>query len=118
MRGNDPTVSIDPEASSRTALNGGATGAMVGSSQSDAVRFHAHKHQLGFDANGSNERQDYVAGFEHGGSGLDNDTDTMSEGARAVSSEIVNWDETPDPFASQYETRPKNIAVNFMIRAQ
>ena len=93
LRGVDPTAINDPDAASRTASNsGGHTGPQVGTLEADA--FTAHNHGLYYSPNGP-----------YGGAGT-GDTLVSCAGGNG------NYLQT----AGGAETRPKNVAVNYIIK--
>lgn len=94
-RGYSGLSGLDPDAASRTAMNaGGATGNNIGTVQDDA--FEAHSHTVNTEA-GLNGPE---AGAVPDPSGSTTPT-TFNTGESGTST----------------ETRPKNFAINFIIRA-
>jgi microcystin-dependent protein len=91
MRGWDNGAGIDPDAASRTATSfGGATGDNIGTEQADELASHDH---------------DIIGG----GSGLTTDATVspLNDGTNTASTELVGGN----------ETRPFNIAMNYIIKA-
>lgn len=89
LRGVDHGRGKDPDAEARTALHGGAQGDEVGSVQEDAFKEHRHAY-IRFPQGRGN-----TASGKYWGDGTDQ---TASTGGN--------------------ETRPKNIYVNFIIKAK
>lgn len=95
IRGWDNGAGVDPDAASRTALNfGGATGDSIGTEQADA--FEAHTHTVGR-TSGVPSAPDEVADGTNQDNAPNTDMVTGSTGGN--------------------ETRPTNVTVNFIIRA-
>lgn len=108
LRGYSGLSGIDPDAASRTADNaGGATGNNIGTQQADAFDAHdhgggAHTHVVSGDA-----LDDVGSGYLVGGGtfSADDGQDTTSSSGTIIASNGGN------------ETRPTNIACNYIIRA-
>ncbi|MFU6991112.1 phage tail protein [Pseudomonas paraeruginosa] len=93
LRGFDAGAGLDPDAASRLSPTGGNTANVVGSLQCDALQSHAHQYQVVQPAGISQQGQAAGASFT----------------SQATS--------VPDaPARSSVETRPRNIAVNYIIR--
>lgn len=92
MRGWDNGAGIDPDAASRTATSfGGATGDSIGTEQADA--FEAHTHSI-----------EAVGGL--------NSTAVAATSTQSTVPTSIDTDST-----GGNETRPFNIAVNYIIKA-
>ncbi len=121
-RGWDPEGDTDKDYGDRYNLySGGNTGNKVGSYQDDAMQEHGHE--------GDNQATSYVLNLssanttigEGGGAPgityLTTDTSLTSTDENISVCEIVkcNGAGLPSPRTSEQETRPKNIAMNFII---
>ena len=107
IRGLDGTAGIDPDKSSRSALNGGNTGNAVGSVQSDSFQGHWHELQengAGFTFRSSNGTNSGGANFA-----------VLNSGTIIYASTIVNNGTNGPPRISS-ETRPVNVYVNYIIK--
>ena len=93
LRGFDAGAGIDPDAATRTSPTGAGTSNVVGSLQCDAMQEHTHGYNLTQPAAISQQGQ--AAG-----------TTSSTQQTSAPTSPARN---TP-------ETRPKNIAVNYIIK--
>jgi len=92
LRGWDNGAGIDPDAASRTATSfGGATGDNIGTEQADAFESHSHS----------------IAAL----GGL-NSASVVSTSTQSTVPTSIDTDET-----GGNETRPFNIAVNYIIKA-
>ncbi|MFW6598254.1 tail fiber protein [Propionibacteriaceae bacterium Y2011] len=94
LRGFDGGAGLDPDADSRIAPTGSGTLNAVGSFQCDALQEHTHRYDTGNPAG-------------------------VSQQGQASSITTTNKESTPpvEPArVSKHETRPKNIAVNYIIR--
>jgi len=96
LRGVDSGAKNDLEASSRT-LPDGTKGDEVGSRQGDALKAHQHTYNV----------LQAVA--------------TPSEQGKAAGASSISTEDTVDPIKpektiSLYETRPKNVSVNYIIK--
>ena len=103
-RGVDAGSGRDPDAATRTALvTGGASGNNVGSYQTDAFQGHWH--------------HGYLQPLELGGSGQGGTgwTDNNTEFSRMVRDPMT--DGTNGTPRTTTETRPKNVYVNYVIKA-
>ncbi|MGP8214288.1 MAG: tail fiber protein [Bacteroidia bacterium] len=90
LRGADSTAINDPDAASRTAVNGGNSGAKVGSYEADAFKSHSHTMAMSVINSGSSAGYNYVNPLGN---------NTMNSGSTGGN-----------------ETRPKNVYVNYIIR--
>ncbi len=122
LRGVDGGEGVDPNAATRTALNGGNTGDAVGSYQMDEFETHthtgntdndgAHRHQIRAESSGvlSNVGDDIILDLDNNGiiSGIDTDNFTSTDGAHTH-----NF--TTDATGGD-ETRPKNAYVHYIIK--
>jgi microcystin-dependent protein len=110
LRGLDMNAVTDPGAASRTALQpGGNSGATVGSIQMDALVSHSHgvtdpghSHQYYSEGDGCTGEQ----GLPRQGPGSCVYAHTTSASATGISIQS----------AGGAETRPKNVAVNYLIK--
>lgn len=93
LRGVDSTAINDPNASSRIAVNGGNSGAMLGSKQVDDFKSHTHILPGGLRTNYPNGAGT-IFGLDLG---------------------LTTHDESTFPTGGS-ETRPKNIYVNYIIK--
>lgn len=106
LRGRDASAGVDPNAGTRTALQtGGATGDAVGSYQADA--FQGHFHSAPADA------VIYNATPNNFGEGT---TSNSSHDASNSPTGAPVTDGTNGTPRTATETRPKNVAVNFIIK--
>ena len=90
MCGMDSLATNDPDAATRTAVNGGNSGAKVGSVEADAFKNHTHTLPV---SNG-------LAGLSTGG------TNVFVNSGTPVVTGIIGGN----------ETRPKNVYVNYIIK--
>ena len=95
LRGVNMGSGNDPDASSRTANNGGNSGDNVGSYQGDA--FKSHNHSMS---------------FNHWTSGVPNNYPTLSGYNSAANNAVING----VSHSGGSETRPKNAGVNYIIK--
>ena len=93
LRGYDAGAGTDPDAANRTAPTGGSVDNVVGSLQCDALQDHTHSYDITQPAAVSQTGQ--AAG-----------TSTTSKTTSSPNS----------PARTATETRPKNIAVNYIIK--
>jgi microcystin-dependent protein len=114
LRGLDTTDagSNDPDVDSRVALNtGGNTGKAVGSLETDA--FGAHSHGVN-DPGHAHNYLNYVIGGGGGGGGFAN-ASPGNYPTVTLSTEVAGTGITISA-AGGGETRPKNVAVNYIIK--
>lgn len=96
MRGTDLTAGNDPDAGARTAsATGGNTGNAVGTVQADAYKSHQHTYSIPL--------------------GDNNNDNTSPPAASNGSLQGVNYNGTT-ALTGGSETRPKNVAVTYIIR--
>ena len=100
LRGTDSTAINDPNAATRTAVNGGNSGAKVGSYEADA--FQGHWHNFRYNVSSAN------------GSWAGNNNGNGSNDPGVVTNPIS--DGTNGTPRTTSETRPKNIYVNYIIK--
>jgi microcystin-dependent protein len=93
LRGFDAGAGMDPQASLRQAANGSGTSNTVGSFQCDAFQTHTHNYNV-------------VAL-----SGISQQGNTAGTTSTSTATTTPN-----SPAAAGPETRPKNIAVNYIIK--
>ena len=94
LRGVDSGAGLDPDAASRTGPTGTGTDPGVGSLQCDALQNHVH---------------DYLTAPQPSGTG--------QQGQSAVQpGQSTPTGEPNPPARTSTETRPKNIAVHFLIK--
>lgn len=93
LRGFDAGAGMDPNAAQRTAPTGGSTANVAGSLQCDALQTHTHHYDLVQPSGISQQGQ--AAG-----------TSTTSQATTAPDS----------PALVAPETRPRNVAVNYIIK--
>lgn len=106
LRGLDGTAGIDPDKTSRTAMNsGGNTGNNVGSVQNDAFQGHYHT------VTGSN-----ISGFGGSHSNPAFSSSTTGLGGAVGKATDVGSDGTNGTPRATSETRPDNAYVNFIIK--
>lgn len=111
-RGYSGLSGLDPDAASRTAMNtGGATGNNIGSVQDDA--FEAHNHGGGDHRHSVSVKSD--AADDTGQGALADGTNNHYgndgwDGYTELSGDIITSN-------GGNETRPKNFAINYIIRA-
>ncbi|HEX4417899.1 MAG TPA: phage tail protein [Kofleriaceae bacterium] len=98
LRGVDPAGKTDPDAQSRTRIDG-ATGPVVGSVQSSAFQLHQH---------------DYSPASPSGVTAAGN-TGTVGAGTTATSA-VAQDPSAATPLTSKAETRPINAYVYFIIK--
>ncbi|WP_081881896.1 phage tail protein [Nitrosococcus oceani] len=93
LRGFDAGAGMDPDASERMGPTGAAKQNVVGSRQCDALQDHTHPYQI------------------------TNPAGVSQTGQAAGTSQVTRKTGSPnDPARSATETRPRNIAVNYIIR--
>lgn len=123
LRGVSDGSGHDPDASDRTAIQkGGNTQDKVGSLQMDAIQNHAH--QLGgFSVQlifPNPENLLAASAYRHGGNGKEESLGFGGlidvAGARSASTSMASTGAAPPRTSS--ETRPRNAAVNWIIRAK
>lgn len=121
VRGYDNGAGNDPDASSRTDSGGGATGDMVGTKQDYAVKDHFHKHHHKVTAAQQdlyleNHDTDTTKVGNYSSTGYDTSDDMDDSDSTEVG---VNDSDgaTITTTNSSTESRPKNIALMFIIRA-
>lgn len=94
LRGFDAGAGLDPDADSRVSPIGTDTANAVGSFQCDALQTHTHRYETGNPAGVAQQGQ-----------------------AASITSTTKETTAPVDPArVSQRETRPKNVAVNYIIR--
>ena len=122
VRGVDHGAGNDPDARLRKAGNkGGNTGDKVGSYQLDNIQTHSHQWgvRVSDDLYSWNKGSQHVLALDRVGhkqipGGLDRkDDDQMNVAAGSFWTELV-----PSVVNTKTETRPKNIYVNWIIRAR
>jgi microcystin-dependent protein len=111
IRGLDAGAIRDVDVSARESLNGGFTGANIGSYQKDAVQ--EHNHPIGGCYQGNNDSGFTPRGAMPGvADSCFKDGDPTYKGTWAVPTIIKGVNGA----RSSTETRPKNIAMNYIIR--
>jgi microcystin-dependent protein len=93
LRGTDAGSGMDPDAAQRITATGQNTDAGVGSFQCDALQTHTHAYQ-----------QATLA------------TPSQSGSAAAMSAVTAQTDVPTAPAKTATETRPKNMAINYLIK--
>ncbi|MEH2201502.1 tail fiber protein [Nostoc sp.] len=119
VRGVDDGIGRDPDAKSRTAsAPGGNTGDNVGSVQEDRMQGHTHK-----DTGHEHESWHYFGKSEAEGNGAEY-TDSSNRGNKRSNSN-KGYAQLGGPVELSYgsprygnETRPKNIYLNYIIKAK
>ncbi len=115
VRGVDNGETNDPDAGSRSAVNNGNSGDNVGSVQDNA--FQSHRHRIGLNNNADGIRTALIA--SGGGTGTVYDA-TAHGGINTgpvFGSTISDFNSGAGGAKISTETRPKNIYVNFIIKA-
>jgi len=103
VRGVDHEAGRDPDAANRTAENGGNPGNSVGSLQEDGLK--SHQHSLSNTINKFTRRFQGAKNHDDNGIPLIPDAGTV-------------WLEKETSLYGEQETRPKNVYVNFIIKAK
>lgn len=93
LRGSDAGAGLDPDADKRFGPDGSGTKNVVGSLQCDAMQDHTHRYDITNPAAVSNQGN-----------------------AAGTSTSSTSTSSPEDPARTTTETRPKNIAVNYIIR--
>lgn len=110
LRGMDSTAINDPNAATRTAVNGGNSGAKVGSVETDALQGHLHGWR-GFQG---------ISLSGGGGSWVPRAGSTVTNTAYPGDDGDIILNPTGDgvngTVRTSSETRPKNISVNYIIK--
>ncbi|WP_081763518.1 tail fiber protein [Imhoffiella purpurea] len=95
LRGFDAGSGMDPDAAQRLAANGSSTANQVGSFQCDALQDHTHNYDV-------------------------TNASAVSQSGQAagvtITSKPTTSPNTPAARVSSGETRPRNIAVNYIIK--
>lgn len=93
MRGFDAGAGLDPDAAKRSAPDGGSTANVVGSLECDSLEDHTHHYDVAQPAG------------------------PTSQGSAASTTTTSQASTSPDsPARTSTETRPKNVAVNYIIK--
>lgn len=104
LRGVDGLAGVDPDKASRTAMaTGGNTGNAVGSVQGDENKPHAH----------------FVHSSDNPNNVPTNSTNTLAGGISGIGSFRYSTSpatHSPSSTSGGNETRPKNAAVNYIIK--
>jgi len=119
LRGVDHGVGQDPDAGSRKASgDGGNSGDKVGSVQDDAIQVHSHNdsghahksYHMASQSQGLSNGEEYSGWSEH-------KNHKENEVGHAQLGGPTKFENQPDPRSGE-ETRPKNIYVNWIIKAK
>jgi microcystin-dependent protein len=95
LRGHDPTALVDVDAGTRFANNaGGATGNNLGTEQVDQYKSHTHSKTVYWDSAIGPFNAGYINSY-----------------SAAQNPHVVNMDASGGS-----ETRPKNVAINYIIK--
>lgn len=123
-RGFDNGAGVDPDASSRTAKNGGNSGNNIGSVQATATKLPTTAFTATASGTTGTESSGHTHGVPYGGSGgstgticQSNDTGSFQTGGESAShthsfsgAAVAGWG------GGDHESRPPNVYVNFIIK--
>lgn len=106
LRGVDSGAGLDPDADERTAPTGHGKAAGVGSLQADALRDHVHAYHAAPTPNAGGEE----------GSSATAPAEPTSTGEPAEPGSVSPAEPEGKPVATSTESRPRNIALHYLIK--